>query len=61
MYTKVVHIIIKTTHADVFILPTTAPEISAPVKPQKVNWKIINKYSGIVPDKLLIPIPVNSK
>ena len=37
IYTKQAHIGIKMIHAFVFILPTSAPEISAAVKPAKAH------------------------
>ena len=44
-------------HADVFILPTIAPETRAAVSPAKVNWNTINNIVGIEPVKSFMPIP----
>ena len=43
--------------ADVFILPTIAPETSAAVRPAKVNWNTINNIVGIDPVTSSMPMP----
>ena len=61
IYTIVPHAMMNNIQAEVFILPTIAPEISAAVSPAKVNWNTINNIVGMDPVKSLTPMPVIKK
>lgn len=58
MYTAVIQTTMNAIHAENFILPTTAPEISAAVKPANVSWNATNNNEGIDPftESILIPL-----